>query len=172
TTFVPVGRQQVRPLSLLGVDIGSRDDTVRALSEARVREKEERNPGWEARAQGLKIVSNSLAYGISVEVNRKKRAGTSTIYGLEEKPFQFEDVETEEPGDNFAPLLGAVLTSGSHLLLALAEEVAQRAGGEVVYSDTDSVFVTPSRIGSSISRAFDGLDPYSSSVPFLKDETE
>lgn len=172
TTFVPIGRQEVHPLSLLEVEIGSGDDTVRALSEARILEKVERKPGWEGRAQGLKIIANSLAYGISVEVNRKKRAGTSTIYGLGETSFEFEDTETEEPGENHSPLLGAVLTSGSHLLLALAEKVAEREGGVVVYCDTDSIFVTPSRVAPRIAEALAGLNPYSGTVPFLKDETE
>jgi hypothetical protein len=157
---------------LLDVAVPAEDDLVRALSEARIREKTEQKAGWEARAQGLKIVSNSLAYGITVEVNRKKRAGTSTVYGLTEDPFEVEDTETEEPGEDYFPLLGATLTSGSHLLLALADKVVESLGGESVYCDTDSLFVTPSRIAPEVARTFDSLNPYSRPVPFLKDETE
>jgi hypothetical protein len=172
TTFIPVGRQKVGPLKVLGVEVGPEDDLVRALSEARIREKQEQTPGWEARAQGLKILSNSLAYGITVEVNRQRRASVSTVYGLGDEPFEFEDTETEEPGEDYFPLLGATLTSASHLLLALADAVVESLGGEGVYCDTDSIFVTPSRIAPAITRAFDSLNPYSRPVHFLKDETE
>lgn len=171
TTFEPVGRQQVRPLSLLGVEIGADEDLVRKLSETRIEEKTERKAGWEARAQGLKILSNALAYGISVEINRKRKAGTSTVYGLGEDPFEWEDTETEVPGEDHCPLLGATLTSASHLLLAFAEAVVKSNGGEVVYEDTDSVFVTPSRIAPEVTRVFDSLSPYAVPTHFLKDET-
>ncbi|MCI4331369.1 MAG: hypothetical protein L3K19_05930 [Thermoplasmata archaeon] len=172
TTFTPIGRQNVRPLALLGVEVGPGDDLVRALSEARIREKSDKREGWEGRAQGLKIVSNSLAYGITVEVNRKRKAGSSTVYGLGGDPFEVEDTETEEPGEVYFPLLGATLTAGSHLLLAMADKVVESLGGEGVYCDTDSVFVTPSRIAPEVARQFDSLNPYSRPVPFLKDETE
>jgi hypothetical protein len=172
TTFDPIGRQNVGPLRVLGVEVGPADDLVRALSEARIREKKDETPGWEARAQGLKILSNALAYGITVEVNRKKRAGTSTVYGMAEGVFEFEDTETEEPGEDYFPLLGATLTSASHLLLALVDSVVESLGGEGVYCDTDSVFITPSRLAPEVTRMFDSLNPYSRPVYFLKDDTE
>jgi hypothetical protein len=172
TTFEPVGRQAVRPLTLLGVEVAVDEDLVRKSSEARIREKAGKKLGWEPRAQGLKILSNALAYGIFVEVNRKRKAGTSTIYGLDEEPFEFEDTETEVPGEDHCPLLGAILTSASHLLLALAETVVKTNGGEVVYEDTDSVFVTPSRVVQEVTEVFDSLNPYAIPTHFLKDEAE
>jgi hypothetical protein len=172
TTFDPIGRQKVGPLTVLGVEVGPEGDLVRALSEARIREKQDQTPGWEARAQGLKILSNALAYGITVEINRRKRANTSTVYGLAEGPFEFEDTETEEAGEDYFPLIGATLTSASHLLLALVDSVAGSLGGQSVYCDTDSVFVTPSRVAPEVTRTFDSLNPYSRPVHFLKDETE
>jgi hypothetical protein len=171
-TFEPVDRQDVRPITLLGVEIGVNDDMVRALSEARIHEKTTKAAGYESRSRGLKILSNALAYGISVEVNRKRKAGTSTVYGLGEDPFEWEDTETEEPGEDYCPLLGATLTSASHLLLALAETVVEGHGGEVAYSDTDSVFITPSRIAPEVTTTFDSLNPYAVPTHFLKDETQ
>jgi hypothetical protein len=53
----------------------------------------------------------------------------------------------------------------------LLDSVTARLGGEVVYQDTDSAFVTPSRLAPEIAKAFDSLNPYSVAVPFLKDET-
>ena len=104
-------------------------------------------------------------------MNRKRKAGISTIHGLTEDPFEWEDAETEEVGDFYCPLLGATLTSASHLLLALAETVVQTNGGGVVYEDTDSVFVAPSGIASEATKVFDSLNPYAIPTHFLKDET-
>ncbi|MGC2359932.1 MAG: helix-turn-helix domain-containing protein, partial [Thermoplasmata archaeon] len=63
------------------------------------------------------------------------------------------------------------LTAASHLLLALVDSHVERLGGEVVYRDTDSAFVTPSGIVGEVAGALASLSPYSVEVPFLKDET-
>jgi hypothetical protein len=171
TTFEPRGRQSLRPLTILGVEIGPGDDLIRALSEARIREKAEKKPGWEARALGLKIVANSGAYGVFVELNRTGKPGEATIYGSDE-PFDAEEADVEKPGRDFCPLIAAVLTSGAHLLLAMVDEAAKELGGDVVYCDTDSAFLTPAKISADVSARFECLNPYSPDVPFLKDETE
>ncbi|EQD27717.1 DNA-directed DNA polymerase B, partial [mine drainage metagenome] len=110
--------------------------------------------------------------GIFVEVNRKRKAGEATIHGLNGDPFDTEETELEEPGVDYCPVLAAVLTSGAHLLLALVDSVVASAGGELVYCDTDSAFVTPPKIATEVAERFEALSPYSERVPLLKDETE
>jgi hypothetical protein len=115
---------------------------------------------------------NSGSYGIFVEINRKRKSGEATIHGLDGDPFDTEETELEEPGADYCPLLGAMITSSAHLLLALLDTVAGSLGGEVVYCDTDSAFVTPSMIAEKVAGRFASLNPYSVPVPLLKDETE
>ena len=171
TTFEPKGRQDLQPLTILGTEVGPENDLIRTLTEARIREKKEQRTGWEARALGLKIVANSGSYGVFVEVNRKRKAGEATVRGLDGGPFDTEETELEEPGVDYCPLLAATITSGAHLLLALLDSVAGPLGGEVVYCDTDSAFVTPSKIAGQAAERFDSLSPYSVPVALLKDET-
>ena len=172
TTFEPKGRRSLEPLTILGTEVKPEDDLIRTLTEARIREKKEKRAGWEARALGLKIVVNSGSYGIFVEVNRKRKSGEATIHGLDGDAFDTEETELEEPGVDYCPLVGAMITSGAHLLLAVLDSVAKQQGGEVVYCDTDSAFVTPSKIAKKVAEQFDSLNPYSVPVALLKDETE
>jgi hypothetical protein len=171
-TFAPVGRQPLNELSILGTTVGPDDNLIQRLSEARIREKSEKRDGWEARALGLKILVNAASYGVFVEVNVKRHSGEMEVCGLDEfETFEEDGAKVEEPGELFSPLLGAMITSGAHLLLTLLDTVAARHGAEVVYCDTDSAFVTPSKVAPEIARAFDSLNPYSVPVPLLKDET-
>ena len=98
TTFGPKGKQELRPLTILGTDIGPQDDLIHALTKARIREKQEKQRGWEVRALGLKILINSGSYGIYVEVNRKRKAGEATVHGLNTDPFETDETELEGPG--------------------------------------------------------------------------
>jgi hypothetical protein len=173
TTFVPVGKRALNPISILGTEVGPDDNLIQRLSEARIMEKGEKKDGWEARALGLKILVNAASYGVFVEVNVKRHNGEMEVLGLDEfESFEEDGAKVEESGELFSPLLGALVTSGAHLLLALLDKVAARHGAEVVYCDTDSAFVTPSKTAPEIAPKFDSLNPYSVSVPFLKDETE
>jgi hypothetical protein len=170
--FEPVERQVLSPMTILGVHVEPFDNLVRTLSEARIREKAEKKEGWEDRALGLKILANALCYGIFVEVNEKGKSGAATIYGLPSGPFDEHEESLEEPGIDYCPLLATAITSGAHLLLAIVETVVKELGGGVLYGDTDSVIVTPSRIASQVAARLAPLNPFSSGSHFLKDETE
>ena len=172
TTFVPVGKQALEPISILGTEVKPSENLIQRLSEARIKERAEKREGWEARALGLKILVNAASYGVFVEVNVKRHGGEMEILGLDEfESFEEDGAKVEEAGALFCPLLGAMITSGAHLLLALLDKLAEWNGAEVVYQDTDSAFVTPSTVAPEIARTFDSLNPYSVPVPFLKDET-
>jgi hypothetical protein len=171
-TFAPVGKQALEPILILGTEVGPDDNLIQRLSEARIHEKAEKREGWEARALGLKILVNAASYGVFVEVNVKRHNGEMEICGLDEfESFDESEAKVEEAGALFCPLLGATITSGAHLLLALLDTITDRNGAEVVYQDTDSAFVTPSALAPEIARTFDSLNPYSVPVPFLKAET-
>ncbi len=172
TLFEPIGRQAPSPITVLGVRVGPSDNLVRTLSEARIREKAGKKEGWEARALGLKILTNALCYGIFVEVNEKGNPGTATIHGLPSGPFEQEEANLEEPGVDYCPLLATVITAGAHLLLAIVESVVKELGGEVLYCDTDSVIITPSKIAGKVAARLASLNPFGSGAQFLKDETE
>jgi hypothetical protein len=172
TTFEPVSGQQVTRLNVLAVEVGPSDDLIRALTEARIHEKAAKKGGWEARELGLKVLANAASYGIFVEVNRKRHAGNAMVHGLGAEPFETEEEELEEPGTEFCPLIAVMITAGGHLLLAMVDSIVEDLGGEVVYCDTDSAVVTPSKFARDVSFRFDALNPYSLPIPFLKDETE
>ena len=173
TTFVPLGKQALEPISILGTEVNPSDNLIQRLSEARIHEKAEKREGWEGRSLGLKILVSAASYGVFVEVNVKRHNGEMEVCGLDEfETFEEDGAKVEEAGALFCPLLGAMITSGAHLLLALLDTVAKRLGGEVAYQDTDSAFVAPSAVAPEIARVFDALNPYSVPVPFLKDETK
>ncbi len=172
-SFVPLSRQPLNEISILGATVGPTENLIQRLSEARMREKTEKRQGWDARELGLKILINAASYGVFVEVNVKRHDGEMEVCGLDsEVSFEEDGAKVEEAGELFCPLLGATVTSGAHLLLALIDSVATSLGGEVVYQDTDSAFVTPSQLAPEIARKFDALNPYSVEVPLLKEETE
>jgi hypothetical protein len=172
TTFEPHGAQAVRMVKVLGVEVWPQDGLIQTLAEARIREKRTPTPGSKNRAEGLKTICNAGSYGIFVEVNRKDRKGRVRIHGLGGDPFVWEDSEIEERGNDYFPLLGAALTSASHLLLAQVETEVARLGGRMVYCDTDSAFITPSKIGTNVGASFAALNPYREETKFLKDERE
>jgi hypothetical protein len=171
TTFEPVGRQEVQPVKVLGVEVGPGDGLIQTLVEARIIEKRDKTKGWKHRADGLKTICNAGSYGIFVEVNRQNRSGRVRIHGVCDEPYERDEDEVEVPGSDYCPLVGASLTSSSHLLLAIVESLVGRLGGQFVYCDTDSAFVSPSKIVGEVAAALEHLNPYSVLVPFLKDET-
>jgi hypothetical protein len=171
-SFTPRGKQALMPIQILGAEVLPSDNLIQRLSEARIREKRNKRRGWESRALGLKQTINSGSYGVFVEVNVKDSVEEMTIAGLDSADtFESDDSKVEEPGALFCPLIGAIITSGAHLLLALLDSVTASIGGEVIYCDTDSAFIAPSKIASAVATRFDSLNPYSEPCPFLKDET-
>jgi hypothetical protein len=170
TTFAAIGKQSLNEITILGATVRAEDNLIQTLSEARIREKKDH--GKTPREWGLKILINAASYGVFVEVNVKRHDVAIEVCGLDEsESFDENGAKVEEPGELFSPLLGATITSGAHLLLALLDAVAARHGSEVVYCDTDSAFVTPSKVASGIAREFDALNPYLVRTDFLKDET-
>ena len=90
----------------------------------------------------------------------------------------------EQPGSFYFPLLGALITSGGRLLLAMIERCVRDAGGTYLCCDTDALIIVASKAGGTvkmpdgappikalswreveqITRRFDSLSPYNRNV--------
>lgn len=66
---------------------------------------------------------------------------------MTDEPYEREENEVEEPDAEDCPLIGAAITSGSHLLLTLAEAQVGRLAGRMAHCYTDSAFISPSKTG-------------------------
>jgi hypothetical protein len=131
----------------------------------------------------LKILANSTSYGAYLELNpvrveRRKRPKI-TIYSGELVKKQRAPDSIEQPGNFYFPLLGALITSGGRLLLAMIECCVRDAGGTYLCCDTDSLTIVARKEGGTvqmpggtsinalswetvdrITRRFDSLSPY------------
>ena len=189
-TFEPGPPQSgLKPIKLLGnITIDPyRDDPFREL--VVMREKEARREGLtdaEREAsdylrQTLKIIVNSMSYGIFVQINThdETRKVSRLIHVHGEEPFAARISKSEEPGPYFYPLLGTLITGAARLMLALAQHRAGTEGLDWAFCDTDSMALAqPDGMARPdfLSRAnavvewFRPLNPYGFDDPILKVE--
>lgn len=131
----------------------------------------------------LKICANSTSYGIWMQVNVAKRAKrfTATVYGHDGKPFERETDKAEKPGEYFHPLLGSLITGAARLMLAITESLIDRQGLEWAFCDTDSMAIArPNGMAADefrqrvqmITDWFAALNPYEFPGSILKIESE
>jgi len=135
----------------------------------------------------LKILANSTSYGTYLELNpvkveREKRPKI-TVYSGELVKKQLAPDTIEQPGRFYFPLLGALITSGGRLLLAMIEGCVRDAGGTYLCCDTDALTIVASKQGGTvqmpdgasinalswenvdrIARRFDSLSPYNRTI--------
>jgi hypothetical protein len=101
--------------------------------------------------------------------------------------LQFEQLAPdtiEQPGSFYFPLLGALITSGGRLLLAMIERCVRDAGGTYLCCDTDALIIVASKAGGmvqmpegvspvkalswkeveGITNQFDSLSPYNRNI--------
>jgi hypothetical protein len=125
----------------------------------------------EADQQGLKILANSTSYGIFMELNVQslERPQAVICYDHRGKGRQVTTSKIEEPGRYFHPVLGALITGGARLMLALAERNALDQGLGWAFCDTDSLAIAnvaglpndefKSRV-EAVRQWFEPLNPY------------
>lgn len=95
------------------------------------------------RQLAIKILTNAIAYGIYIEMQRDnapkkeaiKVAGPDGIF------VDYETTALEQPGSYFHPLLGVTITAAARLMLALAESEADAQGLGWAFCDTDSLAI-------------------------------
>lgn len=114
--------------------------------EVQARQNDAAGAEWdrlEADQQGLKILANSTSYGIFAELNVQslERVRAVTCYDHRGKGRRITTSKIEEPGRYFHPLLGALITGGARLMLALAERNALDRGLGWAFCDTDSLAI-------------------------------
>ena len=135
----------------------------------------------------LKILANSTSYGTYLELNPVKVDPSCRpkikVYSGDHIKEQLAPHAIEEPGKFYFPLLGALITSGGRLLLAMIERYVRDAGGTYMCCDTDALFIVASRSGGriqmpdgtsiealswreaeQITKRFDSLSPYSRQI--------
>ena len=165
-------RKSVRSCSILGREVPADRDLMAHLTEQRVLEKQkpkaERDPLF---TEGVKPIINSGTYGITVEERVEEAPFGALVYPGAGEPFIDVGGLASETGGFYCPLVATLITSGSHLLLAMMERVAEREGAHVHYVDTDSGFIGPPERASAIAAAFQPLNPFSVEAPVLKEET-
>ena len=125
----------------------------------------------EADQQGLKILANSTSYGIFAELNVQSLEHPRAVicYDHRGKGRQIKTSKIEEPGRYFHPLLGALITGGARLMLALAERNALDQALGWAFCDTDSLAIAnvaglpndefKSRV-EAVLQWFEPLNPY------------
>lgn len=117
---------------------------LRKATQARIAgESGDEKAALDSEQHALKICANSTSYGIWMQVNVAKRAKrfTATIYGHDGKPFTRETDKAEKPGEYFHPLLGSLITGAARLMLAITECQIATQGLDWTFCDTDSMAI-------------------------------
>jgi hypothetical protein len=131
----------------------------------------------------LKICANSTSYGIWMQVNVARRAKrfSATVFGHDGKPFTRDTDKAEKPGEYFHPLLASLITGAARLMLAITESQIAARGLEWAFCDTDSMAIAkPNDMAAeefrqqvqAITDWFAALNPYDCPGSILKIEGE
>src|SRR5207244_1754612 len=132
------GKQKgMRPVNLLGtirIDPNT-DDFFKHIIEQR-----KANESDKVLKHALKIIANSGAYGLFVELNEQREHPPVTLKVFSGDHRHRQDArDIENPGAWFFPPLASLITAGGRLLLAMAEACVVKAGGTYLMADTDSI---------------------------------
>ena len=145
--IVPHGKQRgLRPIELrsaISVDPRKEDFFTRVI------EYRKQNKADDRLQYFLKILANSTSYGTYLELNPVKidpsKRPKITVYSGEHIFNQPAPDTIEQPGSFYFPLLGALITSGGRLLLAMIERCVRDAGGTYLCCDTDALTIVASK---------------------------
>lgn len=129
--------------------------------------------------QALKILANSMSYGIFMEMNVEElNAPAAAIrYSDDGSAFPIAIDKAEMPGSYFHPLLSSLITAAARLMLGVAEQLGAAAGLDWAFCDTDSMaFAKPAGISDAefysrvegIRAWFNALNPYDGAGDLLK----
>jgi hypothetical protein len=150
--IVPRGKQRgLRPIELrnaISVDPRKEDFFTRVI------EYRKQNKADDRLQHFLKILANSTSYGTYLELNPVKidpsKRPRITVYSGEHIFKQPAPDTIEQPGSFYFPLLGALITSGGRLLLAMIERCVRDAGGTYLCCDTDALTIVSNEHGGAV----------------------
>lgn len=150
--IIPHGKQKgLRPVKLRGaiaVDPRKEDFFTRVIEYRKQNKHDERLQYF------LKILANSTSYGTYLELNPVKVDASKrpkiTVYSGGSIFEQPAPDTIEQPGSFYFPLLGALITSGGRLLLAMIERSVRDLGGTYLCCDTDALTIVASKQGGTI----------------------
>jgi len=169
--FKPIGKQQgLKEKEILGIKVNpNNDNLIKLLAEKRYELKQRKDKTSEGTAQLLKILMNSITYGIFIEMNEQGKEKELDVYSDEE--FAVQNQEYEQTGFYFNPIISVNLVAGARLLLAMAETLLIKHHTTLAYCDTDSAAVPPA-LASRIVEFFKTLNPYSFEASIFKVQKE
>src|SRR5712692_5379215 len=150
--MVPHGKQSgLRPIKLrsaISIDPRKEDFFTRVI------EYRKQNKADDRLQHFLKILANSTSYGTYLELNPVKidpsKRPKITVYSGEHIFKQPAPNTIEQRGSFYFPLLGALITSGGRLLLAMIERCVRDAGGTYLCCDTDALTIVASKTGGTV----------------------
>jgi hypothetical protein len=144
---VQPGLEVVKLYSQMKVD-PRRDDLAVKLVELRSSMK----PKSSELAGGLKVAANSAAFGIFSQLDvRSMDSFTPLRVFSGETDYLTAPAEIwERPSEFFCPVIGSLVTGGSHLLCAMLERVVRDMGGQIAAMDTDSAMIVSTKDGGLV----------------------
>ncbi len=177
--FIPVGKQEtLKKTNILGIEVDPREQNfIKILIEKRHSFKELRDKiqkvleeysRLDGKQRAVKILANSLTYGIFIELRTMQKDSDLTVYSKEQF---FTKQKVEEEGKFFNPLIAVMQVAGARLLLAMAEKYLQDRNTCHVYMDTDACYA-PSEYAEGLKVLFKPLNPYEFNEDFFKIEKE
>ena len=189
TRFVPRDVQSgLRPIMVAGKSVDPEHADFyrelidhRGVLQSKVSEGGPDAARFDAEQLAAKILTNSTAYGIFMELNPEDSSKPVQMmgYGAGAHPFAFTSRSVEKPGLMFHPLLGALTTGAARLMLALAERKVLDEGLDWAFCDTDSIAIAnPSGMAreeflpraEAVQAWFSDLNPYAKPGSILKIE--
>jgi hypothetical protein len=150
--IIPHGKQfGLKPIKLRGaISIDPRKEDFFT----RVIEYRKQNKADDRLQYFLKILANSTSYGTYLELNPVKIDPSNrpkiSVYSGDHEFTQPAPDTIEQRGSFYFPLLGALITSGGRLLLAMIERCVRDAGGTYLCCDTDALTIVASRTGEMV----------------------
>jgi len=190
-TFTPGPVQNgLKPIAIAGnsdywID-PVRDDLFKRLIQLRIEVKRtmeglkgQARSALDVAQEFLKILANSTAYGISVQIDPADfdKREYIDIFGPRARAHRILSSRYEKPGPYFHPLLGAVTTSAARLMLAITEKLITDEGLDWAFCDTDSMAIakadgiSDAEFSARVERIrnwFTPLNPYGNAESLLK----
>ena len=103
-------------------------------------------------AGGLKVAANSAAFGIFSQLDVRSLDSCSPLRVFSgETDYLTPPTEIwERPSEFFCPVIGSLVTGGSHLLCAMLERTVRDMGGQITAMDTDSAMIVSTKSGGLV----------------------